>query len=184
MQMSDIDFGEIKVTSKHKEEGVWWGDAAQIADVAIDTQPDTATSVGILFAGKKAIDIVQRGYSFADPERDEPDLDLGNFVDERLVEGVLLRPHGIHAFQRHLSLGVGLFSLDREENRPFGLVVPGKGAIVHRGRIGDYKRVVSEAHLLGPLDKPDRDAEIASKAISLCVEYAKLPKASIPLALH
>ncbi len=183
MQMSAIDFEGIKVTSEHKENGAWWGDAKEIDGVTIDERADTATGVGVLFAGKAAVDIVRRGYSFADPTRDEPDLDPSSFADERLVEGVLLRPHGIHAFQRHVSLGVGLFSPDSEANKPFGLVVPGKGTILHRDGVGDFDKMVAEAREQGLLDKPI-DFQIASKAIGICAEYAKLPQNSGVLALR
>jgi hypothetical protein len=180
--MSDINFGEIKVTPRHKQDGVWWGNATEVARVAIDTEPEVATSVGVLYAGRKAIDIVQRGYSFADPARDEPELDLDQFLTEREVEGVVLRPQGIHVFRRHLSHGVGLFS-PGDEN-PFGLVVPGKGTIVKIDKIDEFKRVADEALLRGPLEEGESVNDImASKAIGLTAEYSKLPKVARPVVL-
>ncbi len=182
MQMSGIDFGEIKVTSKHKEDGVWYGDATEIPNLTINERAETATRVSMLFAGKTALDIVKRGYSYADPRRDEPELDLSHFVDEREVQGILLRPHGIHAFQRHLSLGVGLFSADNDE-KPFGLVVPGMGTLVHGERLSDFKKVADEAHLGDFTENPSSHI-IASKAISLCGEYARFSKSTGQLVLQ
>lgn len=182
MQMSGIDFGDIKVTSEHKDNGLWYGNATEIPNLAVNGRAETATRVGMLFAGKKALDIVQRGYSFADPARDEPDLDLSHFVSEREVRGVLLRPQSIHTFQRHLSHGIGLFS-GNDDEKPFGLVVPGMGSLVHHDRLGDFKRVADEAHL-GDFTESSASHIIASKAISLCGEYARLNASTRELVLH
>lgn len=181
MQMSGLDFGEIKVTSEHTANGVWYGNATEIPNLAVNGRAETATRVGMLFAGKKAVDIVQRGYSFANPARDEPDLDLSHFASEREIHGVLLRPQGIHTFQRHLSHGIGLFS--EEDEKPFGLVVPGMGTLIHNGRLGDFKRVADEAHLGDFVENPVSHI-IASKAIGLCDEYSKLTADTRELILH
>ena len=171
--MSGLDFGEVKITNKHRAQGEWWGDARERTPVEVYTEPELANSISILFAGKKAVEIAQRGWEFANPLREKAVSEEDDFNQELVVgEEVLVQPRAVHVFRHDISHGVGLWTMGAD-TAPFGLVVPGSGVLVHKDHTKDFQLVVSEVSSMEPLEQTV-DEIIASKAIRLSSEYARL----------
>jgi hypothetical protein len=181
--MSGLSLEGIKTSPNCQVEGQtdWWGNADQIQNIRIYNTPELATNIGVLLAGKKAVEIAQRGWNFADPVRDDPDFDPDDFANERLVrDSVRLQPQSVHLFRKDIAHGVSLSPVD-ENAIPFGLVIPGSGVIIHRAGASRFKKVAAEAMDQEPLDLPI-NGKIASIAIGLANGYAQL-KARQPVLL-